>query len=214
MSTTHIYLIRHGESEGNKLNLFLGHTDLDITEKGHAQAEKTAEFLQNIHVDAIYSSDLKRAYNTGLHTAEKKGIEIIKSQNLREIFAGKWESRLFEDIAVEYEEDFRIWRENIGLARCTCGESVEELQLRFVAEVKRIAKENEGKTVFIFTHATPIRVLKAALDQASLDEIKNIPWASNASVTHVVSDGGELKLAEYSIDHFMGELATYLPKNV
>lgn len=214
MNTTHIYLIRHGESEGNKSNLFLGHTDLDITEKGHAQAEMTAEFLKDIKVDAIYSSDLKRAYNTGLHTAKQKGMDIVKDENLREIFAGEWENRLFEDIVVEYEEDFKVWKENIGRARCTGGESVEELLERFVSEVKKIAKENEGKTVFIFTHATPIRVLRAALDGLSLDEIQSVPWASNASVTHVVSDNGNLKLVDYSIDHFMGDLATFLPKSV
>lgn len=214
MNTTHIYLIRHGESEGNKSNLFLGHTDLDITEKGHAQAEMTAEFLKDIKVDAIYSSDLKRAYNTGLHTAKQKGMEIVKDENLREIFAGEWENRLFEDIVVEYEEDFKVWKKNIGRARCTGGESVEELLERFVSEVKKIAKENEGKTIFIFTHATPIRVLKAALDGLSLDEIQSVPWASNASVTHVVSENGKLKLVDYSIDHFMGDLATFLPKSV
>lgn len=214
MNTTHIYLIRHGESEGNKSNLFLGHTDLDITEKGHAQAEMTAEFLKDIKVDAIYSSDLKRAYNTGLHTAKRKGMEIVKDENLREIFAGEWENRLFEDIVVEYKEDFKVWKENIGRARCTGGESVEELLERFVSEVKKIAKENEGKTVFIFTHATPIRVLRAALDGLSLDEIQSVPWASNASVTHVVSENGKLKLVDYSIDHFMGDLATFLPESV
>lgn len=214
MNTTHIYLIRHGESEGNKSNLFLGHTDLDITEKGHAQAEMTAEFLKDIKVDAIYSSDLKRAYNTGLHTAKRKGMEIVKDENLREIFAGEWENRLFEDIVVEYEEDFKVWKENIGRARCTGGESVEELLERFVSAVKKIAKENEGKTVFIFTHATPIRVLRVALDGLLLDEIQSVPWASNASVTHVVSDNGNLKLVDYSIDHFMGDLATFLPKSV
>ena len=214
MKVTHIYFIRHGESEGNKRNSFLGHTDLDITEKGHVQAEKTAEFLQDIHADVIYSSDLKRAYNTGLHTAKKKGMEIIKNENLREIFAGEWENRLFEDLIVEYEEDFRIWRENIGWARCTGGESVEELQERFVSEVKKIAKENEGKTIFIFTHATPLRVLKAALDGLTLDEIQSVPWASNASVTHVVCEGDGFRIVDYSIDHFMGDVATFLPKNV
>lgn len=214
MQTTHIYLIRHGESEGNRVHAFLGHTDLDITEKGHAQAEKTAEYLKNIHADAIYSSDLKRAYNTALHTAEKKGMDIIKNKNLREIFAGAWENRLFDEISIDYEEEYRVWKENIGQARCTGGESVAELQIRFVDELKKIAKENEGKTVFVFTHATPIRVTKAAFDGISLDEIQNIPWASNASVTHVECDNGVFRVVDYSIDSFMEDLLTVLPKNV
>ena len=214
MSTTHIYLIRHGESEGNRVRAFLGHTDLDLTEKGHAQAEKTAEYLKDIHADVIYSSDLKRAYSTACHTAKKKGMEIIKNKNLREIYAGEWENRFFDDLAVEYATAFGIWKENIGRARCTGGESVAELQTRFVTELKKIVKENEGKNIFIFTHATPIRVTKAAIDGVSLDEIKDIPWASNASVTHIECNGEDLRVVDYSIDHFMEELLTVLPKTV
>ena len=214
MTTTHIYLIRHGESEGNRIHAFLGHTDLDITDKGHEQAKKTAEYLKDIHADVIYSSDLKRAYNTALHTANEKGMEIIKSEGLREIYAGEWENRLFEELAVEYEETFRTWRENIGFARCTGGESVAELQMRFVSELKRIKRAHEGETVFVFTHATPLRVTKAAFDGISLEDMKSIPWASNASVTHVECVGEEYRVADYSIDHFMQELLTALPKNV
>ena len=46
--STNLYFIRHGESEGNKIRAFLGHTDLDLTEKGHSQAQNTAEFLKDI----------------------------------------------------------------------------------------------------------------------------------------------------------------------
>ena len=59
METTKIYFIRHGESQANAQNVFIGHTDLDLTEKGHKQAQKTAEFLKDVSVDKIYSSDLK-----------------------------------------------------------------------------------------------------------------------------------------------------------
>lgn len=214
MSVTHIYLIRHGESQGNKRDAFLGHTDLDLTTKGHQQAEKTAQYLKNIHADAIYSSDLLRAYNTAKHTADLKGMEIIRSKKLREIFAGDWENKEFTTLMKEYNEEYSTWINNIGLARCSNGESVIELQTRIVDEIKRIAKENIGKTVFVFTHATPIRALKAACDGKDAGGIKDIPWASNASVTQLKYADGNLKIEEYSLDSFLGEMKTALPKNV
>ena len=55
MKITKIYLIRHGESEANSKNVFIGHTDLDITEKGHLQAEATALYLKDVHADVITS---------------------------------------------------------------------------------------------------------------------------------------------------------------
>ena len=55
---TKFYLIRHGESQANKNGVFIGHTDIDLTEKGHKQAQLTAEYLKDVTVDAIYASDL------------------------------------------------------------------------------------------------------------------------------------------------------------
>ena len=214
MGITDIYLIRHGESQANKINVFLGHGDLDLTEKGYLQAEKTADFLSNIPVDVIYSSDLQRAYHTAQCTAERKNMPIIVNSNLREIFAGEWEFKSFEKLLSDHRDDFLLWVDNIGRAQCTGGETVLQLQKRFVAEVERIAKENVGKTIFIFTHATPLRVLKAAWDGKSADEIRQIPWASNASVTHGQYKDGIFSVVEYSLDHFMGDMVTALPDNV
>lgn len=212
--STNIYLIRHGESEGNKRRAFLGHTDLDLTEKGHSQAQNAAEFLNDIDADVIYSSDLKRAYSTALHTAEMKKLDITKSKNLREIYAGEWENGLFADLERDFKESYSVWLTNIGRAKCNGGESVEELQIRVVDEITRIAKENDGKTVLIFTHATPIRVFKAFCDGCSLDEIKDIRWATNASVTKTKYENGKFEILEYGIDYFQGNDKTVVPANV
>ena len=214
LSVTNIYLIRHGESKANEINVFLGHGDLDLTQKGYLQAQKTADFLKDIPADVIYSSDLQRAYHTAQCTAKCKNMQVITNPNLREIFAGEWEFKSFEDLITYFKEDFLLWVSNIGRAGCTGGETVLQLQKRFVDEVEKLATENEGKTIFIFTHATPIRVLKAAWDQKAVDEIKEIPWASNASVTHAQCVDGVFSVVEYSLDHFMGDMVTALPDNV
>lgn len=211
---TKIYLVRHGESQANKHNIYIGHTDMDLTEKGHFQAEKTAGFLSGIHADAIYSSDLKRAYNTALHTATPRNMSVIKSEKLREIFGGDWENIPFDTLVEKYSAEYKIWLENIGVASCVNGESVQQLQNRFVGEVKRIAEENMGKTVFIFTHATPIRVFKAAADGKTLDGMKDVPWATNASVTSAVYENGEFSVVDYSIDGFLGDEITILPPTI
>ena len=211
---TVLYLVRHGESEGNAVRSFLGHTNLDITQKGHAQAECTAEYLKNVHADVIYSSDLLRAYNTAKHTADKKGMEIIKNEKLREIDAGEWENRLFEDLEKEYADSYHTWRNDVGNACPNGGERVCDLQKRIVSELTKIAQENEGRSVFIFTHATPIRTFKAYCDGKTVDEIKDVPWASNASVSIAEYENGSFAMKEYSIDSFMDSLTTILPPNV
>ena len=208
---TDLYLIRHGQSVGNIKDLFLGHGDLDLTDLGYEQAEKTAEYLDGMQIDAIYSSDLLRAYNTALATAKHKDLPVITSKNLRVIHAGKWEFMPYNEIIHTYTEDFQVWKDNIGLARCTGGESTMELAQRMGAEVTRIAKENPDKSVCIFTHAAAIRMLRAYCDGCAPEDVRNIPWPSNASVTHLQYDNKQLKVVAYSIDDFMGELVTRLP---
>ena len=116
MMKTTIYLVRHGQSEANLKDLFLGQKNLDLTPLGHAQAEKTAEYLKNLHIDKIYSSDLTRAYQTAEHTAKVKGVDIEKNIGIREIDAGKWELVSFFELPSLYPEDWQLWIDNIGLA--------------------------------------------------------------------------------------------------
>lgn len=214
MPTTHLYLIRHGQSEANLRDCFLGHGDLPLTELGHQQAELTAQYLDTIHADAIYASDLRRAYDTACHTAQRRGMTVTADRRLREVDAGEWDFRSFTELAAAYPEAYGLWQHNIGLAVCTGGESVVALQRRIVTAVTDLAAKNQGKTLFLFLHATPIRVLRAFCEGLPPEGIQSVPWASNASVSHAVWDGGRLTMPEYSIDHFMGALVTALPDSV
>ncbi len=211
---THVYLIRHGESAGNARDAFLGHTDLDLTALGKAQAEQTADYLRLMKVDAVYASDLLRAYHTAQATASRLGLPIIKDERLREIYCGEWEDVPFSVLAEKYKESYGVWCNNIGLAKTDGGESVLELQNRVVAAATEIAQKNEGKTVLIFTHATPIRCFAGYCEGKDMENLKEIPWASNASVTHAVYKEGKFTLVEYSKDDFLGKMATRLPDNV
>ena len=214
MKKTKLIIVRHGQSMGNLVDKFLGHTDLDLTEKGYLQASLVADYLDGIEIDKIYASDLKRAYNTVVETAKRKGIEIIPEKGLREIFAGDWENMGFDDLKNTYVEDYSVWLNDLGNARCTNGESVAELQERVCSTLAEIAENNPGKTVLIGTHATPIRVFYAKWNGFSLDEIKNIPWAPNASVTVAEYEDGKFVVGEYGKNDYLGAEATALPKNV
>lgn len=211
---TELILIRHGQSVGNLHHAFLGHTDLPLTELGHAQAERAAAYLVTTAPDAIYASDLARAYQTAEHTAHKLSLPIVKSEGLREIFAGEWEGLAFERLAMEFARDYGVWMADIGAARPTGGESVGELYERVYREVLRIAKENEGRRVLLFLHATPIRSIAARLMGYGLSRMKELPWPTNASATRLVYEDGAFALAEYSRDDYLGDVATTLPKNI
>lgn len=211
---TTLLLIRHGESEANRQKIFTGQINPDLEPEGLLQAEMTAKYIaENYKVDKIYASDLNRAYKTGLALGELLEMEVIPDKNLREINGGEWEGKHFCDLPKLYARDFYMWMSDIGRSRPTNGESVRELGDRIMAELTKIAEENDGKTVAIATHATPIRAAQSILQTGSVDKMTNIPFVSNASVT-VLEYDGSWNLVKIGIDEHLGKLKTALPANV
>lgn len=208
---TTICLIRHGESQANRRDAFLGHGDLELTDTGRAQAALTAGFLKDKGADAIYSSDLSRAHETAKAAAALLGLPVTTDPQLREVDAGAWDNLTFAQLREQYAESFGGWVKDIANARCDGGESVPELQERVLAAVTRIAQAHPGKRVLIFSHGTPIRAMGAhAMGKA----IGDIPWPANASVTTLEYSEKGFSCVEYSRDDFMGALVTKLPDDV
>ncbi len=212
---TRFYFVRHGESMGNLEEKFNGHINFDLTEKGHAQAECTAQFLDTYPIDVIYSSDLNRAYQTAEHTAKRKSLPIIKSEALREINGGAYEGMEYKSIIDHYPQEFHIWLNDIGNAACPGGESVAALQARVHNEIMRILHENRGKHILITTHATPIRVMTCLWNGIPLSEMRKTNWVNNASVTIVDYDENDnSEVIAYNLADHIGELNTFLPEDV
>ena len=212
---TKLLIIRHGQSEANLQGVFVGHTNSPLSDLGKRQAEATAEYIvSNFHVDAVYSSDLERAVYTGKAVADRLGLTVTTRKGMREIFAGDWETVKFDTLSTEYGEPYQLWLRDIGLAHPTNGESTAQLQQRIADTLRTIAEENDGKTVVVATHATPIRTFMHYCSGLPLSEMKNIPWVSNASVTTAVYENGSFTITEAGHDAHLGDMRTALPKNV
>lgn len=212
---TKLLIIRHGQSQANLDGIFVGHVNSPLSDLGKQQAELTANYIvSNYHVDAVYASDLDRAFYTGKRVADLLGLPITADARLREIYAGDWERVRFDDLASNYGEPYQLWLKDIGRAACTNGESVAQLQERFVNAVRRIARENDGKTVVIASHATPIRTFMTYCAGCDITQMKDIPWVSNASVTIAEYENNTFRIVTPGYDKHLGDLRTALPKNV
>lgn len=212
---TTIILLRHGESEANHLDIFAGQIDPGLHDNGVAQAQLAAKYIaEEYKVDKIYASDLKRAYNTALPLAKMLGMEISKEKGMREICAGKWEGAKYYELPKLYPEEFELWLNHTGLAKCPDGESVAELGERVMNTLTAIAKENDGKTVVVATHATPIRVMQCLVENGSLSGMEKTPWVTNASLTIFEYENNVWHLVEASRDIHLKGFVTELPENV
>ena len=231
--STKIIMIRHGYSVSNNLKFFTGQTDIELTDRGREQARLCGDFFGTWNpcsacgkertekiwdegiskVDAIYSSDLSRAYDTALEVGKVLGMNVEKTEGLREIYAGKWEMMPFAEIDEKYPEEYSVWKNDIGRAVCTGGDSVASLAQRIERTVRNIAIAHDGGTVVIVTHATPIRVICTLAKGLPACEMGRVPWVSNASISIFEFDG-KFKAIKTNITSHLGDLKTDLPRGV
>lgn len=111
-----LVLVRHGESEWNKLNLFTGWTDVDLSEKGHEEAKAAGEILkkEGYDFDICYTSYLKRAIHTLNHildSMDRNWLPVVKAWELNERHYGALQGLNKSETAEKYGEDqVKIWR--------------------------------------------------------------------------------------------------------
>lgn len=155
---TRIIMVRHGQSEANVAHLFAaGETNAALTALGKRQADAIADYLTaHEKIDAVYASDLSRATDTVRPTATRLGLPVIPERELREIYAGLWENQPYELIREKFAADYDVWKLDPPHARPTGGESVAEMYTRVTSAVLRLAAENEGKTILLGSHWTPV----------------------------------------------------------
>ncbi|MEE0967960.1 MAG: histidine phosphatase family protein [Clostridia bacterium] len=213
---TRLIIVRHAQSIANLEGFFIGHTDKDLSELGHTQARLLGEYLmkKEYPIDVIYSSDLLRPYHTVEPYAKLSGKEIIRDKELREIYGGEWEGHRFTDLYELYPVSYRLWKSDIGKAKCDGGESVVELYNRINAEIDRIAEKHDGETVLIGTHATPLRAIMARTYGVGAAGMQGVKWCENASINIFEYTNGVISAKELNISEHLGELRSGLPSTV
>lgn len=197
-----VYIVRHGQSLGNAKHVLLGHTDLDLSELGYKQARATAEAMRDIHIDAIYSSDLIRAYNTAKPHAELRGLSVIADRGLRECYIGAWENKSADWCLENYDTVFSVdWAHGFGTFRFPEGESTLEGGQRFQKRIIEICRENPERSILVASHAAVIRAFWSIISEISPEDVaEKLPFPTNASYSVCEFDGERLIPLEYSVD--------------
>lgn len=203
---TEIYLIRHTQAQGNRYRMMQGSWDGEITELGRQQIEALAERFSTIQVDAVYSSDLSRAIRTAEAAARHGGLPIQTRTALRELDVGPWEKCFFGNVRHAQPELARRFLEDAGNWRMEGAETCGEVRERALAELRKIAEENEGKTVAVVSHGITIRCIMSGITGISLADREHLPIFRNTAVTKLLWDGGMFHV-EYMND------TSHLPEN-
>lgn len=158
---TQLYLIRHGQTEWNLACRYQGQSDVPLSQKGIEQADFLAKNFPATHLDAVYSSDLKRAVATAQAVADRFSIEVQTKHELRELSFGAWEGLTYEQIVAKWPDALRDFFTHPDILHIPEGESFPILQARAVACIQSILRENKGKTIAVFAHGAILRTILA-----------------------------------------------------
>jgi len=157
MESCIIYLTRHGETEWNEKKLVQGHTDIPLNKKGVEQAKQLGRELKNIHFEAVFSSDLLRAKDSAKIIVLGKRLNIVLTNALRERFFGRFEGKPLEDLVKTIGEVMTVSKEEQKRLKIYDVENDDDILLRLLPFIKRVAADYSGKNVLMVTHGGLLR---------------------------------------------------------
>lgn len=181
--------LRHGETEENANNRYLGHRDVPLNAKGLKQADLLAEQLKQIHIQTIYSSDLTRSKQTAWAYGKETAIPIIESSLLRELSFGGWDGFTFDEIHAKDPEHVKRWIENPFQVAPPGGETLLEMEQRLSRWLQQVEQHHPEQTIAVFTHGGPIRWFLALMVARDWNTFWN-PDVPHGGGWWVKKDGG------------------------
>jgi 2,3-bisphosphoglycerate-dependent phosphoglycerate mutase len=192
---TTILLARHAETDWNRDHRWQGHADPRLNAEGLRQAEQLARELSRDRFDAIYSSDLRRAYETADAIARGRKLEVIRDSGLREIDVGEWSGLTTSEIQARYLDGFgRYLMGGEGWER---GETHPAMSARVIATVNRIAEAHPGGRVLCVLHGGAMRALLAHAEGIELGEWRRTRRGpANADVETITVENGVFQHCE------------------
>lgn len=152
---TTVLLVRHAQS--TMAGRFCGHSDAPLSEAGRAQLPQIVRCLERWPVARVYTSDLKRAYETAVAITDGKSLPLVVRAGLREINFGEWEGLSWEEIEARDPATASAWFANYPLQSAPGGESFEDYRSKVEDELTALLKEADRECMAVVTHAGFIR---------------------------------------------------------
>jgi len=189
---TTILLARHGETDWNREGRFQGWADPPLNATGRAQAVDLSVQLMAEELAAVYSSPLRRAYETAEVVAASRGLEPVTVDALREVDVGSWSGLSRAEIEQRFPEQYARWLD-YGQG-WEDGETYEQMVDRVVGALQELAEGRDGERILAVTHGGPMRAASAFADRVSYAEARRrSPVVGNTAVLEFAVEAGALR---------------------
>ena len=152
------FVVRHGETDWNKLGRFQGHTDISLNDRGLSQASETAVASEDWGYTAIYSSPLVRTVQVAEEIAKVTPMLVSQEPGLKELSLGDLEGVTGEEMRNDWPALFAAWRTEPEKMSMPNGESLGELRDRTWQVILDIEqKHSSDDSIVVISHNFAIR---------------------------------------------------------
>lgn len=201
-------IVRHGESEWNRIHRYQGQLDAPLSELGVRQAQALAERLRGEKLGYIYTSPLQRAaFTAKAIAAHHPEVPFETDEALYEIHHGEWQGKFAPEIAEQYADGLREWREHPTRSQMPGGESFSNVLKRTLDFKERVYPKHADQTILVSTHDVIVKILVADALGMNMDRLNRI-WVTNASISVIEYSEDLPYLVSLSEACHLGTLAT------
>lgn len=193
-----VYLLRHGETQGFSPRRFIGQMDVPLTDRGRAQIEQVAGFLQENRVDRLISSPLRRCLESAEILGRTIGLVPETEPSLSEIALGQWEGLTVAQVQQQYPGSYEARGRDIATFRPPEGESFADLRDRAWPSFLSIVN-GPAEKIAIMAHAGVNRVLLCQLLKMPLTQLFCLRQDHAClNIIRIQAEVFELELMNYS----------------
>lgn len=160
---TRFILVRHGQTEWNRVERFRGRVDLALNEAGIKQAEAVAEGFSRWQVAVVYTSPLRRSLATAQTLANRLGLVAQPLDALIDIDFGRWQGLSPQEVVERDGDLYQQWLDSPQDVRFPEGESLQEVRDRVMTAVADLAQKHKEQVVALVSHNVVCRVLLCAV---------------------------------------------------
>ena len=163
MSSTRLFLLRHGEVESRYHRVFGGRIDMELSPNGHQQACLLADYLRPTRMDALYVSPMKRAQQTLIPLTPHCQRAPTVLPGLCEVDFGDWTGLGWQQVREQFQVEPFEWLAKLEQAAIPNAESIQQFRDRVEPCLRQILREHSGQTVVVVCHGGVIRMMLAIL---------------------------------------------------
>ena len=186
MQVTRIIAVRHGETAWNVDTRIQGQLDIPLNENGRWQAQRLGRALAaSESVNAIYCSDLLRAWDRAQSVANCTGLRSISAPGLRERGFGGFEGKTFVELEAAWPSETERWRQRDPAWAPPGGESLNDFRTRVLGTTQELAAQHLGEQILLVAHGGVLDVMYRAALGLELQATRS--WKlGNASINRML----------------------------